>query len=157
MSSAVFRKENAVVPSAHETELASQSSKELAGLMARKKAQEQFQFYAREDGQEIVINLPAIAIQLLLKILTEVAAGNAVTLMPIHAMLTTQEAANLLNVSRPFLVRLLDKEAIPCHKVGKHRRIRLFDLLKFKESFEKSSNKALDELTQQAQELDLGY
>jgi len=85
------------------------------------------------------------------------AMGNAVTLIPIHAELTTQEAANILNVSRPFLIKLLEKNSIPHHKVGRNRRVKLIDLLEFKESFDKTSNESLDELTQQAQELDMGY
>lgn len=72
-------------------------------------------------------------------------------------MLTLQDAANLLNVSRPFLIKLLDEGKIPFHKIGTHRRIRFIDLLQFKAHSDKISQKALDELLQQAQELDMGY
>lgn len=79
------------------------------------------------------------------------------SMIPVHTGLTTQEAANLLNISRPFLIKLLEKGEIPYHKIGTHRRILFSDLLKFKDKTDKTSNSALDELVQQAQDLDLGY
>ena len=71
--------------------------------------------------------------------------------------LTSREAANLLNVSRPFLIKLLDDGKIPFHKIGTHRRIRFIDLLDLKIRSEKISQNALNELVQQAQELNMGY
>ena len=85
------------------------------------------------------------------------AQGNAVTIIPIHAELTTQEAADFLNVSRPYLVRLLEQKKMPFHMVGTHRRVRFEDLMAFKASFEKSRREAMDELATQAQELGMGY
>jgi excisionase family DNA binding protein len=112
-----------------------------------------------EEGraEEEPLVLPAPVLDLLFAILTEMAEGNAVTLIPIHAELTTQQAADLLNVSRPFVVELLEKGEIPHRKVGTHRRILFSDLMRFKEQSEAQRQKALDELVAQAQEEDMGY
>jgi len=89
--------------------------------------------------------------------LTEIAQGNAVTVVPTHAELRTQEAANILNISRPYLVKLLENDVIPYTKTGTHRRIRYQILMEYKQQRDEESHSALDELTNQAQELDMGY
>jgi excisionase family DNA binding protein len=101
--------------------------------------------------------LPRQAIELLRGVLTEMAQGNAVTILPVHAELTTQEAANMLNVSRPHLIKLLEEEALPFSRVGTHRRIRLQDLLEFKARRDEQSQEAMRALAEQAQDLDMGY
>jgi len=85
------------------------------------------------------------------------AQGNAVTIVPTHAELTTQEAANILNVSRPHLVKLLEDGHVPFIKTGTHRRIRYQDLMAYRDQRDQESSKLLDELASQAQELDMGY
>lgn len=109
------------------------------------------------DGDGADIELPAAAVQLLVHLLAQMAEGNAVTLMPIHAELTTQQAAELLGVSRPFLVKMLDDEKLPFRKVGTHRRITFADLMRFKEKMDAQRHAILDKLAEQAQELDMGY
>ncbi|VTR54659.1 DNA binding domain, excisionase family [Serratia fonticola] len=73
------------------------------------------------------------AVKMLVEILGELANGNAVQVVPVHAELTTQEAANLLNVSRPHVVKMLEEGKIEFHKTGRHRRIRFADLMAYKE------------------------
>jgi excisionase family DNA binding protein len=108
-----------------------------------------------ESAPDEPLVLPAAAVRLLGALLTELAKGNAVTLMPHHAELTTQEAADLLNVSRPFLVSLLESGQLPFHKVGTHRRVRFSDLMTYKRRRDAESEEALRELAAISQELKL--
>jgi excisionase family DNA binding protein len=103
------------------------------------------------------LTLPQAATRLIQHLLTEMAQGNAVTVIPIHAELTTQEAADFLNVSRPHLIRLLEQNKIAYHMVGTHRRVRFEDLMLFKTNEERKRLRAMEELAAQAQELGLGY
>jgi excisionase family DNA binding protein len=151
----MLQETNPMIPKKHDIALALKSSKELAAVLPKK--EKDFSMVVKCDHEDKQIIIPFSAIRMLLDILTQMAEGNAITLIPIHAELTTQEAANLLNISRPYLIKLLDNHKIPFHKVGTHRRIHFIDLLKFKEKIQKESQQALDELVEQAQELDLGY
>ena len=109
----------------------------------------------RLDDSDLV--LPRRAMTLLRDLLAEMAQGNAVTIVPTHAELTTQQAAEMLNVSRPHVVKLLEAGTIPFIRVGTHRRIRYQDLLDYKAERDGKSREALDALTSQAQNLDMGY
>jgi excisionase family DNA binding protein len=93
----------------------------------------------------------------LLDIVSTVARGHAVSFGTADEELTTTEAADLLNVSRPHLVTLLKQGKLPFHRVGSHRRVYLHDVLKYKAKRRRESEEAMQALADQAQELDLGY
>ncbi len=101
--------------------------------------------------------LPGHVLQLLLDVLSEISKGNAINLIPVHQEVSTQQAAEILNVSRPYLVGLLEAGDIPFRKVGAHRRVLLTDLLEYKEREDQKRVAALDELAALSQEEDMGY
>jgi len=142
-----------ILPDSEASALARASAEELSRLLGQIPQAERAQ--VKLDGNDLI--LPRQALALLRDLLVEMAQGNAVTIVPTHAELTTQEAANLLNVSRPHLVKLLEGGDIPFTKAGTHRRIRYQDLMTYREQRMQESRNALDELTEQAQELDMGY
>lgn len=138
-----------LVPDEADSELAATASRELA------RASKASLSVRLDDGTNL--QLPKAVTPLLVKILTEMAQGNAVTLIPLHAELTTQEAANLLNISRPFLNKLLEKGDLPFHKVGTHRRVKFVDLDQYRNNRDVAKNKSLSALAKQAQEEGMGY
>ena len=111
----------------------------------------------RDSEREQPIELPAGAVDLLMHVLEAMAAGQGVTLIPENAELTTVQAADVLNVSRPFLIKLLDQKAIPHRKVGRHRRIRMEDVMAYKDVIDREREQVLDQLTRDAQAQDMGY
>jgi excisionase family DNA binding protein len=108
----------------------------------------------RAGGEDAIV--PKEAFELLLEILAQMANGNAVTIVPVQAEFTTQQAAEFLNVSRPFLVSLLEAGGLPHRKVGTHRRIRFEDLRHYKQADEARRQSVLDRLAAQSQKLGLG-
>jgi excisionase family DNA binding protein len=106
-----------------------------------------------KGGKEQTLHIPAPAVNMLVRILDEMAQGNAVTLTPIHAELTTQEAADLLNISRPSLIQLLDEGKIEYRKVGTHRRVQFVALLAYKKLVHSERLAVLNELAAYDQEL----
>lgn len=145
--------EDTVPHDAELSRLARVSATELTQLLRERP--ESDRAHIKLDGANLV--LPRQALVLLRDLLIEMAQGNSVTILPTHAEVTTQEAANMLNVSRPHLVKLLEEGAIPFTRVGTHRRIRLQKLLAYKRQREEVSETALQELVDQAQDLDMGY
>jgi excisionase family DNA binding protein len=143
-------------PTAQETEMARISGPMLARLADTGEAVRVRLPLEEQGGEPSEVILPASAIRLLSRILAAMATGHSVSVVPNEAELTTQQAADLLGVSRPYLIRLLEADHIPFHKVGAHRRIRLNDLLEYREK-RVARLRALEELAAQAQELDMGY
>ena len=109
------------------------------------------------NGEADDIILQGHVLQILLDVLSEMSKGNAISLIPHHQEISTQEAANLLNVSRPFLVGLLENGEIPFRKVGAHRRVKLTDVLEYKDQSDAKRLQALNDLTALSQEEGMGY
>ncbi|WP_417730550.1 helix-turn-helix domain-containing protein [Rosistilla oblonga] len=107
------------------------------------------------DGRSIEV--PKNVFDVLVKTLAIMAEGKAFSLIPVDKELTTQQAADILNVSRPFLSKVLDLGEIPHRKVGRNRRVKFCDLIEYKKKQEQSSKAALQSLADEAQELGMGY
>ena len=144
------------LPSAEDIALARESGRVLSTVLKTRAETQQIDFHD-DQGAVRTVSIPTSALRLLLDVLTEIGQGNAVSIIPIHAELTTQEAADVLNVSRPFLVQLLEKGDIPFHKTGTHRRVRYQDVIAYKERIDAQRRQALDALAEQAQALGMGY
>lgn len=144
------------LPTGTEVSLAKESSRQLSLYLSSKEESQSIRVID-QAGEHEAVRVPTAAFRLLIDILSEMAQGNAVSMIPVHAELTTQEAADILNVSRPHLIKLLDGRAIPFHKVGTHRRVCYQDLVDYKTKINTDRLKALEELTAQAQELNMGY
>ena len=147
-------RDEVVTPTEADAALAKESGERLAAHLAESRGV-RLQVGTGPASEELA--LPTSALRLLVRALAELGRGNAVTLTPICAELTTQQAADLLNVSRPHLVKLLDEGAIPSRKVGTHRRVLLEDLLAYKRDFQARRRAALAELAALSQDLDMGY
>ena len=143
-----------VRPSTADVHLARASSSKLARLKGRVAAVT-VTVEGERDSEDAVI--PGIAFELLQMILEELALGHAVALAPLEREVSTQTAADVLNVSRPYLIKLLESGKMPFKKTGTHRRIRLSDVLEYKARMDADADAAFDELVQQAQELGMGY
>ncbi|MGH9765022.1 MAG: excisionase family DNA-binding protein [Blastocatellia bacterium] len=110
-----------------------------------------------EGGSDRALELTRRDFPALAEVFGQIAKGKAVLVLPIDDELSTQQAADLLNVSRPYLIKLLESNEIPFRTVGAWRRVRLTDVLAYKHKSDERSQAALQELTDQAQDLKLGY
>src|SRR5262249_46916470 len=141
-------------PTAQDASLARVSRQRLSRFARRQKP---LSLKVTGAGQEQPIELPAGAVALLMDVLEAMADGRGVTIIPQNAELTTVEAASILNVSRPFLIKLLDEKVIPHRLVGKHRRILIDDVMAYKQRIDAEREDLLAQLTAEAQENDMGY
>ena len=144
------------LPSAEEASLARLCSRELSAMLETRAEAQTLCIGDAKSGMRSV-DIPVSALRLLVDMLTELGAGNSVRLVPVHAELTTQEAADLLSVSRPTLIKLLDEGAIPYHRAGNRRKVRFADLRSYQQQLEQARLAALDELSAMDQALGLGY
>lgn len=109
------------------------------------------------QDQRSFLRIPKKAFHLLVAILNNMAEGKSITLIPSDTEISTQQAADMLNVSRPHIIKLLENEVIPFKKVGTHRRIQLKHLIEYEKQLKENRKQKLDFLAEQAQELNLGY
>lgn len=142
------------LPTPQEIEQAKSSSRTLSKYASVERVQLSLR---GSNGQSDDLILPGHVLQILLDVLAEMAKGNAISLVPRHQELSTQEAAELLNVSRPFLVGLLERGEIPFRKVGSHRRVALAEVLAYKQATDHRRVQALDELAALSQKESMGY
>ena len=141
-------------PSADDSALARASG---ARLSRYKGMNQPLSIRVLDSEQEQPLELPAGAVALLMNILEAMAAGQGVSIIPENAELTTVQAAAVLNVSRPYLIKLLTERRIPYRKVGKHRRILMEDVMTYKRRTDREREAVLDELASDAQENGMGY
>ncbi|QDV39454.1 helix-turn-helix domain-containing protein [Tautonia plasticadhaerens] len=145
-----------ITPTNGEASLARETGAKLASVLESDQKQGvRITVTSGSTTQELA--LPPSAVRLLAGALAELGQGHSVALTSLQAELTSQQAADLLNVSRPHLVKLLDEGAIPCRKVGTHRRVPLADLLAYKADHLARRHAALDELQALSQDLGMGY
>lgn len=147
---------SAKLPTPEEAALAKISSQELSGFIETR-AETQKLSITDSEGVAHDVQIPVSALRLLVNILTELGDGNTIKLVPVHAELTTQEGADMLNVSRPTFIRMLNEKLIPYTMVGNRRKVLFSDLRKYKEQLERDRLAALEELSALDQELGLGY
>ncbi|MEQ7008341.1 helix-turn-helix domain-containing protein [Actinopolymorpha sp. B17G11] len=140
-----------VLPARTEIEAADEVLPHIRDYLHRHKSDEMVHMKV-EDGSE-TLEVPRAAVLLLARILAHMAAGRGVSVIPVHAELTTQQAADMLNVSRPFLIGLLEAGEIDYTKVGSHRRVRAESLLNYRRQDDEARRKAADELSKLSREL----
>ena len=144
-----------LVPTDQDTQLALVSSRALAPLLEDGGSSYVHVHLSADGAQATQIDLPLPLVRLLMGALKEMAAGNAVTLLPVPAELTTQQAAELLRVSRPSLIKMLDAGKLPYRKVGAHRRVRYEDALLYLAHERARRARVMDELVAETQRLGL--
>ena len=138
------------LPSESDSVLAKETSRVLASHL---RDGDPIKLLVLDDSSRETVAIPASAVRLLVRVLEEMGRGNAVTLIPVHAELTTQEAADMLDISRPSLIQLLDDGKIDYRRVGTHRRVRFESLIKYKRQVDAARRAALAELAAYDQEL----
>jgi excisionase family DNA binding protein len=141
-----------VEPGSIDAEVASRAVRRIKDYLMRHPDETTIPVTGEHGGEDALI-LPREAVSMLAFILAQAAEGRGVSVIPSHAELTTQQAADMLNVSRPFLIKLLESGAIPFRLVGKHRRVTYEDLQNYKRHDDAKRRTAADDLSALGQEL----
>lgn len=139
-----------------EIALAQLCSRELTAFL-KTKAEIHALHLTDDEGVALGVDIPMSALRLLVEVLTQLGQGNAIHLIPVHTQLTTQEGADMLNISRPSFIKLLDDGLIPHHRVGNRRKVAYSDVLAYKQNMDTKRLDTLDELSKLDQSMDMGY
>ena len=143
-----------ITPGPTDIDIAHEALPHIKAHLARHREREMLRLVVDDDHDEI-LEVPRGAVELLARILAHMAAGESVSIVPSHAELTTQQAADLLNVSRPFLIGLLKAGEIDYRTVGKHRRVKVESLRQYMRKDDRQRRDAADELSALNQEMGL--
>lgn len=144
------------LPTPEEAALAKMSSRELSAFLETQ-AESQLLSITDKDGVAHHVTIPVSALRLLVDVLTQLGEGNTVNLIPIHAELTTQEGADLLNISRPTFIKLLDEGEIPFHRSGNRRKVNFSDVRDYKNKIDAKRYETLEKLSALDQEMNMGF
>ncbi len=144
------------LPTPEEIALAKISSRELSAVLQTKGNSQTLSITDRE-GVVHAVKLPVAALHFLVEVLTQLSEGNMIKLTPVHAELTTQEGADLLNISRPTFIKLLNNKKIPYHRVGNRRKVTFVDVNNYKQEIDNKRMTALEQLSALDQEMNMGY
>ncbi|MCF8237360.1 MAG: helix-turn-helix domain-containing protein [Saprospiraceae bacterium] len=146
-----------IKPSREDQKLAKESVRILSTFHKQNMAKGSLVQLFMEDKTNVKVVIPRSVYQLMETILEFMSQGKAISILPAETELTTQQAAEMLHVSRPHIVKLLESGEIPFIKVGSHRRIRLQDLQSYRQKLQKKQQFAMEKLAKQGQDLSLGY
>lgn len=145
------------LPSAKEIALAQISSEKLSAILAENNQTTTFDIIS-PNGEPHTFTVPPIALMLMTEVLTQLGQGNVVKITPVYSELTTQEAANILNISRPTFIKLLSSGVIPHIRIGNRRKIAFTDIMLYKDNLEVQRLQSLNNLSSLDQETQgVGY
>lgn len=145
----------AALPGTAEIDAAVAALPEIREFLRRHVNDDTVALHVSDDEDERTLTVPRAVVDLMAEILHNMAQGRGVSVVPATAELTTQQAADMLNVSRPFLIGLLTSGEIAYRKVGTHRRIKVEDLLAYKAADDRRRRENASELTALGQEMEL--
>lgn len=141
------------VPTQEDKNIARKAKNDLEKILKIKTNRKPLQINLKSDNRDVATRVPARFINVMIDILSQIEKGNIVTIVPIHADLTTQQAAEILNVSRPYVIKLIKEKKLPAKKVGTRRRIKAKDLFTFKKLLDEQTKDAMRNMIKEAKKL----